>query len=106
MYNYIRNTHQCTSKQVYCNFTKELEKFESEQIEAIERIMLPPDKQMTDWAYKKVRSLIKEFGFDEVCTAAQIAYDRYILGYKENFSFAFSKLGGICYNRKYNRGGK
>ena len=29
VYNYIRNTHQCTSKQVYCNFTKELEKFES-----------------------------------------------------------------------------
>lgn len=42
----------------------------------------------------------------KVCTAAQIAYDRYILGYKESFSFAFSKLGGICYNRKYNRGGK
>lgn len=85
---------------------EELEKFESEQIEAIERIMLPPDKQLTDWAYKKIRSLIKEFGFDEVCTAAQIAYDRYILGYKENFSFAFGKLGGICYNRKHNRGGK
>ena len=29
VYNYIRSTHQCTSKQVYCNFTKELEKFES-----------------------------------------------------------------------------
>lgn len=29
VYNYIRNTHQCTSKQVYNNFTKELEKYES-----------------------------------------------------------------------------
>ena len=29
VYNYIRNTHQCTSKEVYRNFTKELEKNES-----------------------------------------------------------------------------
>lgn len=29
VYNYIRSTHQCTSKQVYSNFTKELEKNES-----------------------------------------------------------------------------
>ena len=56
-----------------------------------------------DYQFNEVYSLIKRFGFNEVMTSTEIAYRRYYLKYanpgRSNFNYAFSKIGGICYNR-------
>lgn len=56
-----------------------------------------------DYQFNEVYSLIKRFGFNEVMTSTEIAYRRYYLKYvypgRTNFNYAFSKIGGVCYNR-------
>ena len=47
-----------------------------------------------------MKKLIKRFGFDEVYNAVEISIDRYYTGSEGSWRFAFSKVGGICYNRK------
>lgn len=48
----------------------------------------------------KIRKLIREFGFNEVYTACEIAIDKYYKGTELSWQEAFGKMGGICYNRK------
>ena len=48
-----------------------------------------------------VRRLIKRFGFMEVCEATEISIVRYYNSNLPNtWEHAYSKIGGICYNRK------
>lgn len=47
---------------------------------------------------RKIRKLILEFGYNEVSEATEIAAYNY-----ETAEEAFSKIGGICYNRKVGR---
>lgn len=49
---------------------------------------------------RKIRNLIREFGFNEVYTACEIAIDRYYNGSVYSFYNALKKVGGICYNRR------
>lgn len=51
-------------------------------------------------------NLIKRFGLDEVEAATEIAFERYYHpgtrgSGKGSSAYAFSKIGGICYNRKH-----
>lgn len=54
---------------------------------------------LTDHGRAKVRSWIKQFGYQEVIEALNIAADKY-----EEVDEAWNKIGGICYNRKIGRG--
>lgn len=74
------------------------------QIESIEDYLL----SISDWkpnesGRRSVRSLFRRFGFDEVFTAFVISYDRYFRGDEASWELAFSKVGGICFNRKRQR---
>lgn len=55
---------------------------------------------MGEGGERDMRKLIRRFGFDEVYTAVEISIDRYYTGSEGSWSFAFGKVGGICYNRK------
>lgn len=52
---------------------------------------------------RKIRDLIRRFGFPEVCTSTEISIEKYYKGYAVSFQNAFNKIGGICYNRKKKR---
>ena len=52
---------------------------------------------------RKIRDLIRRFGFQEVCTSTEISIEKYFKGYALSFQNAFDKIGGICYNRKKKR---
>ena len=71
------------------------------EVEAIDKIY---DRE-TPWVLSEagkrdIRKLIRRFGFDEVYEAVIISLDRYFTGSERSWQFAFSKVGGICYNRK------
>lgn len=54
---------------------------------------------MDDKAERKARNLIKQFGFAEVIEATRIAFSKYPSYTDDEWNFAFSKIGGICYYR-------
>ena len=54
------------------------------------------NQRLTEDRRRNFRKLIKKYGFQEVYTATEIAFAKY----DEPF-YAFDKIGGICYNRKW-----
>lgn len=58
---------------------------------------------MNEEGYADIKKMIKRFGFNEVYTAVDIAYDTYYTGSDKSWNIAFSKIGGICYNRRRQR---
>ena len=56
------------------------------------------NKCFTQSGRATIRALIDKFGFDEVCTAYDIAINKY-----DTAQDVFDKLGGVCYNRKIGR---
>lgn len=63
--------------------------------------MTKENVNITDKGRSEIRRLIKQFGFDEVYTSTEIAFDTYYWKKEEGAEYAFGKIGGICYNRKY-----
>lgn len=59
----------------------------------------------TDYGRGRIKKLIREFSFNEVCTAVEIAFDYYWQGDKRTWEKAFKKIGGICYNRRKQENG-
>lgn len=58
------------------------------------------DHWLNDLGEKNVRKLIRRFGFDEVYTAVEIAFEQYYEeGDVRSIELALDKVGGICYNR-------
>lgn len=55
---------------------------------------------MSDQARRKVKRLIRQYGFTEVYLSTEIAIDRYYKGDCISWNNAFEKIGGVCYNRK------
>ena len=62
------------------------------------------DWSLADNGKQTIRRLINKYGFEETYNAVQIAFDKYFYGDDNSWEFAFSKIGGICYNRKVGRG--
>lgn len=56
--------------------------------------------KMNENGRKQMRVYIKRFGFNEVYEAAEIAFTKY-----PDWENAFSKIGGICFNRVKQRAG-
>lgn len=72
----------------------ELEELIEKQVEAAERCLLEDSSYVLADRYKKrLKVLIKEFGFNTVYEACEIAAYQY-----DTLQEAFQKLGGICYN--------
>lgn len=82
---------------------EELERFKSEQVDAISDILCDDGRCLTEYARKKVKILINRFGFDEVLVSAEIAYYKYVITQRLGVGYALDKLGGICYNRASQR---
>lgn len=73
--------------------------------ELIQRIT-SGEQALTEFGKNSIKKLIKEFGFEEVYTATEIAFEKYYKFWededlrKSNAAFTFEKIGGICHNRK------
>ena len=72
-----------------------------EEIDSIDSLFC----NQTQWGMSELgrvntRKLIKRFGYNDVYEACQIAIDQYYDGTERSWQKAFSKMGGICYNRK------
>ena len=70
------------------------------EIDSIEQLFI----SVTEYGFNAkgrngIRRLINRFGFQEVHESTEIALDRYYI-YPYDWENAFSKIGGICYNRK------
>ena len=55
---------------------------------------------LTDTGKGQVVILLKQFTFQEVLDAMDIAIVKYYKGDRRSIEFAFDKIGGICYNRR------
>lgn len=78
---------------------RELMQVEEQQVDAIEACVISiTGTGFSDTGRKNTRLLIKRFGFSEVYEAAEIAFNKY-----PDWENAFTKIGGICYNRKKQR---
>lgn len=88
--------------QMMLQWKDELQKETELEIDAIENLFIA----ITSIGFNAngrlgVRRLIKRFGYDEVQEATEIALDRYYnCNLPDSWEHAFSKIGGICYNRK------
>lgn len=81
---------------------KELSEIIENQVDILELELCDFERGfgLTAEARKKLKSLIKEFGFNEVYEACEIASIQY-----RSFYDRMKKVGGICYNRR-KEGGK
>lgn len=87
---------------------QELSNLTEAQIGEVEKLMYRLTKRenehLTEQARNQLYTWIKQFGFNEVMTSAEISVRRYYLGKRdptpEDFSRAFWKIGGVCYNRQ------
>lgn len=59
--------------------------------------------EMSDIGRADIKRLLKRFGYNEVYEATEIAFRQYYKGTDSTWGKAFSKIGGICYNRKMQR---
>lgn len=68
------------------------------QLEQLEKLLRSyyAESGFTEKGERTLRQLIKKFGYQEVYDAFDTA-----LNYYDTKEQAFSKIGGICYNRKY-----
>lgn len=80
---------------------KSLSLLVEEQVDMIESVMQDWfDNSFTEYGRKDIKRLIGRFGFNLVYESAEIAFSTY-----DDCGYALKKLGGVCYNIKYRRGG-
>lgn len=80
---------------------KELMNIMLTEIEAVQDVFRAfTDFEANEAGCGEIRRLIERFGLDEVMTATEMAIARYYYGTEKSWANAFSKIGGICYNRK------
>lgn len=63
---------------------------------------------VNDEGRKSIRTLIKKFGYDDVCDAVDLACERYLQWngaevVRESVEDAFRKIGGICHRKNIER---
>ena len=56
---------------------------------------------VSDDAREDIRDLVTRFGFDVVIDSTRIALTTYRTGDEDEMDYAFSKIGGICYNKTH-----
>lgn len=83
---------------------EELLDVEEHQVDAAESIIQKvtgDDSCLSEFGRTNMMKLIDRFGLEEVLTACVISYRKYYKKTDSSWEFAFNKIGGICYNRKY-----
>ena len=86
------------------DWKKELKKLSDEQVDEIEELLkLSTGYHYSEYGRGECKKQIKQFGFSEVYDSAIISIERYYTGDKGTACLAFSKIGGICYNRRKQR---
>ena len=81
---------------------KMLQDIVSGQVDAIkDYITCITAYQVSPEGERHLSALIRRFGFQEVYTSTEISYEKYYHDDIESASYAFQKIGGICYNRKF-----
>ena len=81
---------------------KELMSLRSSQVNAVNDLLEATTGWLANDSGKRdISRLIDRFGFEEVFNATQISVDTYFRDTEKSWNVAFSKIGGICYNRKY-----
>ena len=87
---------------------EELMDVEEQQVDAVEtliqRVTGDDEYGFTELGRSNTLKLIERFGLEEVLTASVISFRRYYKKTDNSWEFAFNKIGGICYNRKYRSG--
>lgn len=75
---------------------EELLRFNDRQVNLIEKILFPDcNFHLNAHGRTKIKALLEQFSFEEVCNACNIAACQYFMPYER-----IHKIGGICYNRK------
>lgn len=81
---------------------KALQEVVAGQIDAIDSYLVSVTGDgMTEEGKRNMRMLIRRFGFQEVYTSVEIAFEKYYHDTAKTWEYAFNKIGGICYNRKH-----
>lgn len=82
----------------------ELADLEAEEVKAIEKYIekktLGKRFDLTESGSAEAMSLLKQFTLSEILDGIDIAYSQYYKGDLKSSTYAFSKIGGICYNRR------
>lgn len=80
---------------------QELNKTVERQVDYIEEYIVgETGYTLTDYGRARMKKLIRQFSFQELCAAVEIAYDYYFEGDERSWEQAFKKIGGICYNNR------
>lgn len=75
---------------------REMQDLLEQEVELIESVLITdPSYCLNENAKRKVKTLIKQFGFNDVYEACEIASEQYTW-----LSERINKIGGICYNRR------
>ena len=83
---------------------RELMALEAAQINALSDYLGSYTRmELTDEGRRSLAKLIRRFGFEAVFSSTQISFERYFSGDMRSWEYAFSKIGGVCYNRKHGR---
>lgn len=89
--------------EMIAEWKRQLQDIISGQVDAINDYVecITGNGRFTEEGNRQMRSLIRRFGFSEVYTSTEIAFEKYYHDTQESAEYAFSKIGGICYNRRY-----
>ena len=89
--------------QMVIKWKKEIHKQRNKEIEAIDDFISSVSEFcLSEHGKKTIRALIERFSFQEVYEATEIAFGKYYIDDTDYYwDLAFKKIGGICWNRRY-----
>lgn len=83
------------------DWKKELEKFEEEQVNEIEKLLAVTGSSFSEYGRQKCKKDIQNFGFEEVYESTKISISQYFEeGNKESIIKTFSYISKICQVRR------
>ena len=86
--------------QLMIDWKKELEKFDNEQIDEIEKLFEITNTTFTNQGKENIKRMIKKYGFEEVYESAKLSISQYYNKDDEDSVFkTFNYISRICNNR-------
>ena len=85
---------------------QELKELTSKQIDALNDHWIEltgGEFRLNDLGKREVKNLLRRFSFSEIYDAMDIAVDTYYFKQRRTISFALNKVGGICWNKRYQK---
>ncbi len=79
----------------------ELNNFTNTQVDELNNYIASISKwQCSEAGLLKLKNLLHRFSFVEVIDAIDISFSKYYEETENSWCYAFSKIGGVCYNRR------